>query len=195
MKTEVVDYSTLSQCAGIDGKSEWDDADQPSGSVFPKQQRQNSDTAFLTTGRVAQQLWIGHRKGARGNSAEACFRDIKRHGPATEATRMSARSIVFWPDCCQQPSGSMRPLIDKTGGFPQIPPAELRLPCSLMEYVIPESDIRVTRLAESLAQNLDPQITGQPVQSDLHLKNRPSSSQMAMSPRAFVIASFAPPAE
>jgi hypothetical protein len=44
---------------------------------------------------VAKQLSIGHRKGARGNSAEACFRDIKRHGPATEATRMSARSIVI----------------------------------------------------------------------------------------------------
>ena len=78
LKTEVVDYTTLSQCAGIDGKSEWDDADQQSGSVFPQGQRQNSDTGLRTTGTVAKQLSIGHRKGARGNSADACFRDIKK---------------------------------------------------------------------------------------------------------------------
>lgn len=89
----------------------------------------------------------------------------------------------------------MRPLDDRTGDSPPIPPAELRLPCSLMEYVIPESEAIVTRLAGSLAQNFDPQMTGQPLQSGLHPQNRPPNSQLAMSPRAFAAASFAPPAE
>lgn len=46
----------------------------------------------------------------------------------------------------------MRPLDDEIHAFPQISPAELRLPYSLMSHFIPEFQARVTRQAESLAQ-------------------------------------------
>ena len=89
------------------------------------------------------------------------------------------------PIRCEQPSGSMRPLVRRTGDSPQIPPAELCLPCSLMRHFIPEYQGRVTRLEGSPAQNSDPRRTLQSATPALVLASLPPSSWPAKSPRVF----------
>lgn len=152
---EVVACIELSHRAEMSGKSVWDASDRSRGSSIPGRQRQFPD-ADLPAGEVAvESESVGHEAGARSESAVAYFRDIKSHGPAIAARRMSVRQSLLWPDFGYRSSGSMRPLDDGTRVLRKVPPADLRLPCSLMACFIPESEPGVTRLAQSQAQNPD----------------------------------------
>lgn len=99
LKAEVVGCSSLSDCAGMSRKSEWD-ASKRSASSGNSTRTPHIRTVRKSSGKAGNVQAMKRPEDARGNAIEACFRDIKEARTRDRSNSNELlRSTVLSSDC------------------------------------------------------------------------------------------------